>query len=210
MSGYHCFGWVHITGIAILIAAVVLSQNLFADSPLTSTPISEAYKDSKIVQLASTTEGRLTIELMNYLNESMHPVELKIAVINQLGWGFNGFNNAYYFYEYLQEKYNFKDTDEFLNQASADLLISLAYLQAMENYFNVDEPIIYALKARSKNNESYTINIICALIEAQKAMDSDWSEVYNLTNNVRLNRSLNRDMKEEAVKIIFEYMDLYK
>ena len=151
----------------LLIAAVVLSQNLFADSPLTSTPISEAYKDSKIVQLASTTEGRLTIELMNYLNESMHPVELKIAVINQLGWGFNGFNNAYYFYEYLQEKYNFKDTDEFLNQASADLLISLAYLQAMENYFNVDEPIIYALKARSKNNESYTINIICALIEAQ-------------------------------------------
>ena len=194
----------------LLIAAVVLSQNLFADSPLTSTPISEAYKDSKIVQLASTTEGRLTIELMNYLNESMHPVELKIAVINQLGWGFNGFNNAYYFYEYLQEKYNFKDTDEFLNQASADLLISLAYLQAMENYFNVDEPIIYALKARSKNNESYTINITCALIEAQKAMDSDWSEVYNLTNNVRLNRSLNRDMKEEAVKIIFEYMDLYK
>ena len=88
----------------LLIAAVVLSQNLFADSPLTSTPISEAYKDSKIVQLASTTEGRLTIELMNYLNESMHPVELKIAVINQLGWGFNGFNNAYYFYEYLQEK----------------------------------------------------------------------------------------------------------
>ena len=195
---------------ALLISAVVLSQNLFADSPLTSTPISEAYKDSKIVQLASTTEGRLTIELMNYLNESMHPVELKIAVINQLGWGFNGFNNAYYFYEYLQEKYNFKDTDEFLNQASADLLISLAYLQAMENYFNVDEPIIYALKSRSKNNESYTINIICALIEAQKAMDSDWSEVYNLTNNVRLNRSLNRDMKEEAVKIIFEYMDLYK
>ena len=194
----------------LLIAAVVLSQNLFADSPLTSTPISEAYKDSKIVQLASTTEGRLTIELMNYLNESMHPVELKIAVINQLGWGFNGFNNAYYFYKYLQEKYNFKDTDEFLNQASADLLISLAYLQAMENYFNVDEPIIYALKARSKNNESYTINIICALIDAQKAMGSDWSEVYNLTNNVRLNRSLNRDMKEEVVKIIFEYMDLYK
>ena len=92
----------------LLIAAVVLSQNLFADSPLTSTPISEAYKDSKIVQLASTTEGRLTIELMNYLNESMHQVELKIAVINQLGWGFNGFNNAYYFYEYLQENITLK------------------------------------------------------------------------------------------------------
>lgn len=88
--------------------------------------------------------------------------ELKIAVINQLGWGFNGFNNAYYFYEYLQEKYNFKDTDEFLNQASADLLISLAYLQAMENYFNVDEPIIYALKARSKRTTKVTQSILFA------------------------------------------------
>ena len=194
----------------LLISAVVLSQNLFADSPLTSTPISEAYKDSKIVQLASTTEGRLTIELMNYLNESMHPVEFKIAVINELGWDFNGKDNSTVFYEYLKEKNRYKDSDEFLNQAGGDLLICMAYLKALDDYFDVDEAIVYAKKATGKNKNSYTTNIICALIEAQKAMGSDWSEVYNLTNNVRLNRSLNRDMKEEAVKIIFEYMDLYK
>ena len=86
----------------------------------------------------------------------------------------------------------------------------MAYLKALDDYFDVDEAIVYAKKATGKNKNSYTTNIICALIEAQKAMGSDWSEVYNLTNNVRLNRSLNRDMKEEAVKIIFEYMDLYK
>ena len=100
----------------LLIAAVVLSQNLFADSPLTSTPISEAYKDSKIVQLASTTEGRLTIELMNYLNESMHPVEFKIAVINELGWDFNGKDNSTVFYEYLKKKIDIKTVMNFLTK----------------------------------------------------------------------------------------------
>ena len=41
---------------------------------------------------------------MNYLNESMHPVEFKIAVINELGWDFNGKDNSTVFYEYLKEK----------------------------------------------------------------------------------------------------------
>ena len=41
-------------------------------------------------------------------------------------------------------------------------------------------------------------------------MGSDWCEVYNLTNNVRINDALQIDMKEDAIKIIFEYMDLYK
>lgn len=196
--------------ILVLITGLLFSQTLFADSPLTSTNFSEAYADSKIVELASTTEGILTIELMDYLNQSMHPIELKMAVINEIGWSFNGHNNADLFIEYLQEKYGFKDKDEFLQQASADLLISMAYLKAMDNYFNVEEAVVYAKEAKSKNKESYTINIICALIEAQNAFDTDWNEVYNKTNEVRNNRSLNRDMKEDAVKIIFDYMDLYK
>ena len=195
--------------ILVLITGFLFSQNLFADSPLTSTPISQAYADSKIVQFASETDGCLTVELMNYLYESMHPIELKIAVINELGWG-SMYNNASPFYEYLKEKDNFKNTDEFLNQASADILICMAYIKALEDYFDVDEAIIYAKAAKSKNSKSYTTNIICALIEAQNAMGSDWSQVYNLTNKVRQNQSLNRDMRDDAVKIIFEYMDLYK
>lgn len=194
----------------VLISGLLFSQALFADSPLTSTNFSEAYEDSKIVQLASTTEGILTIELMDYLDQSMHPIELKMAVINQIGWSLSGYDNAHFFFEYLQKKYGFKDRDEFLQKASADLLISMAYLKAMDDYFNVAEAVIYAKEAKSRNKESYTINIICALIEAQNAFDSDWDEVYNLTNEVRNNRSLNRDMKEDAVKIIFDYMDLYK
>ena len=191
--------------IVVLIIGLLISQNLFADSPLTSTDISKAYKDSKIVQLASRSDGKLNDELLNYLFDSKNPIELKIALINELGWDFDGKNNATVFYEYLR-KNNLKD----INEANADILICFAYLKALDNYFDVEEAIIYAKKAKSKNEKSYTINIICALIEAQKAMDSDWCEVYNLTNNVRINELLIKDMKEEAVNIIFEYMDLYQ
>jgi hypothetical protein len=191
--------------IIVLILGLSFSQNLFADSPLTSTDISKAYKDSKIVQLASNSEGKLNDELMNYLMDSKNPIELKIALINELGWDFDGKNNSIVFYEYLK-KNNIKD----INEANADILICFAYLKALDNYFDVEEAIIYAKKAKTKNEKSYTINIVCALIEAQKAMNSDWCEVYNLTNNVRINETLVKDMKDEATNVIFEYMDLYK
>ncbi len=191
--------------IILLISGILIGQNLFADSPLTSTDISNAYKDSKIVQLASTTDGMLNDELMNYLFDSKNPIELKIALISKLGWNFDGKSNSKVFYEYLK-KNNLKD----INEASADILICYAYLKALDNYFDVEEAIIYAQKAKLKNGKSYTISIICALIEAQKAMDSDWCEVYKLTNNVRLNGTLIKDLKEEAVNIIFEYTDGYR
>ena len=192
--------------IVVLIIGLLSSQSLFADSPLTSTNFSKAYKDSEIIQLASKTEGKLTIELMDYLSNNKNPIELKIALINELGWSFDGQNNSTIFYNYLKEKSKLED----INEADANILICYAYLKALDNYFDVEDAIIYAKKAKSKNEKSYTINIICALIEAQKAMDSDWCEVYNLTNNVRINNTLNQDMKKDSISIIFDYMDIYK
>ena len=192
--------------IVVLIIGLLSSQSLFADSPLTSTNFSKAYKDSEIIQLASKTEGKLTIELIDYLSNNKNPIELKIALINELGWGFDGQNNSTIFYNYLKEKSKLED----INEADANILICYAYLKALDNYFDVEDAIIYAKKAKSKNEKSYSINIICALIEAQKAMDSDWCEVYNLTNNVRINNTLNQDMKKDSISIIFDYMDLYK
>jgi len=80
----------------------------------------------------------------------------------------------------------------------------------MDNYFEVDDAIRYAKMAKEKKGESFTVNIICAIIESQKEMARDWCKVYQFTNDVRNNSVLKSDMKEEAVKIIFDYMDLYK
>lgn len=193
-----------------LLFLFLFSQNLHADSPLTSTAISKAYKNSKIIKRASKSEGKLNIKLLRYLTKKRKPIALKIALINELGWNFNGRNNAEIFFEYLKKKNNYKNIDDFLNQESADNIICMAYLKALDNYFNVDEAIKYARVATSKNKESYTVNIICSLIEAQKAMNSSFCEVYNLTNNIRIDESLNDDMNNEAIEIIFDYTDLYK
>ena len=65
--------------IIILIIGLLFSQNLFADSPLTSTNISNAYKDSEIIQLASMAEGKLSIELLNYLFHVLILVLLRLV-----------------------------------------------------------------------------------------------------------------------------------
>lgn len=182
---------------------------LFADSPLTSTQFSLAYKSEKIVTTASLTEGKLTEEIMDYL-VGENEIDIKMAVINELGWKFEGKSNKTIFLDYLMKKKNYKNIDDFSKKASGDELLCMAYIMALDDYFKVDEAIKMADKALSKNNKSYTFQIITALIKAQKAFDSSWCDVYRLTNNVRTNTKLIKDMNDEASQIIFDYMDLYK
>ena len=191
--------------------SIVNGNLLFADSPLTSTKFCEAYKGQDIVKLASRTEGKLTDELMNYLIDDEKPLEVKIALINQLGWNFENKNNSTIFFDFIKLNYGYRSTNDFIERANGQLLICMAYLKAMDNYFDVTEAYIFATNAKIKNKESYTVNIICALIGAQMSLDeNDWCGVYILTNNVRINRGLNKDMKQESIDIIFNYMDDYK
>jgi len=151
------------------------------------------------------------VELMNYLSDNSNPIDVKIALINKVansGWeiAFEETNNAEIFLKYLEET----EDGFFLFNASSEILICYAYIKALDNYFDVTEAAIWADMARTGNEESYTVSIIWALIQAQQAMDSDWCEVYNFTNSVRENKALEKDMREEAISIIFDYMDLYK
>ena len=185
-------------------------HSLFADSPLTSTDFCQAYQKEKMVIRAASTDGVLTNHLIKFLLAEKKPIAVKMAVINQLGWSLDGKQNASIFYDYLQEHKGYKGKDDLLKKAGAAELLCLAYLQAMDNYFEVDEAIVYAETAVSKNPKSFTYNMICALIKAQQAMDVDWCAVFKLTDRVRKDKSLQMDMNQEAVNIIFEYMDLYK
>ena len=86
----------------------------------------------------------------------------------------------------------------------------MTYLKALDNYHDVTPALVYAEKALKANPNSYTYQIIVAIIKAQKAFDQDWCEVYKLTDNVRTNPELMVDIKVEAIDLIFEYMDLYE
>lgn len=194
---------------AITISLIVFSfLHTKADSPITSTPFSKAYKSKKIVKKAKEANGVINVELMEYLS-GKNPIDLKMAVINELSWDINGKNNAGVFYDFLIET-KYKKEKKLLKKASADEWLCLAYLSAMDDYFNVVPASIYAEKALKKNPESYTFQIITALIKAQYEFDYDWCNVYKATDEVRTNKSLKMDMKPKAISIIFEYMDLYK
>jgi len=196
----------------LLFSIAVFAFNLcsFADSPITSTNFANAYSELAIVTTAETTGGVLTEELMAYLIDESNPIDAKMAVINQLGWDFDGKSNAATFQTYLFKKKKFKNEAAFKKKGTAHQFICMAYLKAMDNYFDVTDAIVYANLAVKKNNKSYTIQLIAGVIKAQQAMDSNWCKVFELTNDVRSNQSLQVDMKATAIDQIFEYMDLYR
>ncbi len=196
--------------IILLVALFVVNIKAKADSPLTSTDISSAYDDVEIVQLADKASGELTKDLMDYLYSMDNPIDVKIAVINKLSWG-NMYNNSQMFFEYLQKKNGYKNINQFLRKANADWIICLAYLKALDDYFDVKEALKYAEVARKKNTKkSYTIAIVAALIEAQNAMDTDMNSAYTPIGVVENDSSLNKDMRDDAIRNIFAYMNLYK
>lgn len=192
--------------ILVLIFGLLFHQNILADSHLTSTYISEAYKEAEIVQYAAESHVSVSELLMDYLIDENNPIDLKVAAINELGWSLRGKNNARLFYEYMKYRNVLQD----INNASADILICYAYFMSLDDYFDVEEAIVYVNKAKAKNEKSYTIQIINALIEAQEVPKEEWCEAYNLTNNVRTNKTLTKDMTDEAIAIIFKYMDIYE
>lgn len=195
-----------------LIVLFLASFSIKADSPLTSTNIAKAYMDEAIVKEAEKANGKLTNNLMEYLYNKKNPIQVKIALINKIGWNFEGTDNATLFYDFLKTKKKKLGTYQgLLKKGRWDLQLCMAYIQALSNYFNVEDALQMAEKAAQKNKRSYTTQIVYALIKAQKLFDSSWCEVYKATHQVRTNKSLNKDiLNAEAIKNIFDYMDLYK
>lgn len=175
-----------------------------ADSPLTSTGFASFYKEIPIISKAAESDGTINQEHMDYLAGN-NPVDRKLALINQLGWDINGKDNARLFRNYLNKRYS-----NIMQAAGAEELICLAYLEAMDDYFQVDAAIPYAEKAVAKAPESFSVQLIAALIKAQNAMEADWCKSYQLIHRVQSDTSLQMDMRKEAAAKIFNYMNAYK
>jgi hypothetical protein len=183
----------------------------YADSPLTSTRFSEAYSTEPIIVKAGKTDGLLTQELFNFLVDDTKAIDLKMALINKLSWSIDGKDNAGLFLSFVKKTKKWKDYTEFMEAASAEEQLCYAYLKALDDYFDVSVALEVAEIAVSKNPYSYTFNIIHALIQAQSIFEEvdRWCEIYIETSNVRLEETLEKDMKIESEDIIFEYLNLY-
>lgn len=196
-------------GIVIAFLLILFLCNLYADSPITSTDFYTAYKDIEMVNKAAKLDV-ITPEIAEFLSSTKISVDVKAAVINALSWDINGKNNAVLYLGYLEEKYNSDIDTVTLEPLTADEVFCLGYLLAMDDYFFVGRALDILDIAWGKNDTSFTVSMIYAIVEAQDAMDYDWCEVWMLTEDVLLDETLKKDMGDEAIQIIVDYMSLYK
>jgi len=190
-----------------VIAICLFFSNLsYADSPLTSTTFYEVYSDYEIVKKARES-GVMNEEFANYLHSKDNPIDVKAALINALGWDIDGKYNAEIYCSIVFYK-NVKEINKM--NLSGDELFCIGYMQVLDDYFNPEKGTPFLNKAVKKLKSSYTVAIINALAEAQKAMDDDWCEVWKLIKNVNSNENIEKDMREEATEIILDYMRGYE
>ena len=179
-----------------------------ADSPITSTDIYKAYNEVDMVKYARKT-GKMNEEIANYLHSKDVKIDTKAAVINSIGWSIDGTKNAKSYCKLIFNK-SMKNLD--VNSIDADDLFCIGYLQVMDDYFHPLKATPYIEKAYDLNGKSFTIAIIYALIKTQSMMNdqSNWCEMWNVVYKVFDDKSIYSDMKEEAKKIIWDYMINYK
>lgn len=196
-----------------LAAVMMWATAMWADSPLTSTNFNEAYAEHPMVEMAATLEPGdfIPTTLLDFLSDKQSPVDVRMAVVNQLGWKFEGHDGVDQFGEYLMKRHKVKTTDKLAKKLDGKTLCVYAYAKAMSNYFDVTEASELAHEAVKKDKDhSFTVAFIAALIDAQIYLDSDWCMVYRVVANVAHDGSLKLDMRQSAIDNVMEYIGLYK
>jgi hypothetical protein len=74
------------------ILIILISQYTFGDSPLTSTYFYKAYMEAPMVQDALNSKGKITNEIVECIDNDSNPLEIKLAIINTVGWNVKGIN----------------------------------------------------------------------------------------------------------------------
>ena len=183
----------------------------WADSPLTSTHFADAYSDHPMVQMADQMmQNDIPTTLLNFLADKNSPIDVRLAVLNKIGWNFDGTMVGAQLGEYLMGRYGAKSEKKLAKKLDAGTLAVYAYAKAMSNYFNVTVASELGHQAVKKNkNKSFSVALISALIDAQVYLDSDWGMIYKVVADVLHDGSLNLDMRQAAIDSIMEYINLY-
>ena len=193
------------------IALMLTFTAAWADSPLTSTHFADAYSDHEMVQMANELmQNEIPTTLLNFLANKNEPVDVRLAVINKIGWNFDGTSVGEQLGQYLMGRYKAQNEKKLVKKLDAGTLAVYAYAKAMSNYFDVKAASELGHQAVKKNkNKSFSVAMASALIDAQVYLDSDWSMVYKVVADVLHDGSLHLDMRQEAIDNIMEYINLY-
>ncbi|WP_066755878.1 hypothetical protein [Crocinitomix algicola] len=206
----------------LLFSLLILSKIGFSDSPLTSTDFYKAYSSEEmVIHVQERGFDQYFVEFL--LNKRKDPV-IKIAAINALGWGQSTYIQE--FERYLLKNrsglqpqvFDFLRSTEVSDEQKGNLsflkgddLLCWAYLQAMSDYDNPEKALYAAKVAAEREPKSMAPAVVYTLIAGQVAFDSEWCEVYNLgVKNLKNTTYKNDTLKQDAIQIIMDYLDLYK
>ena len=186
----------------------------WADSPLTSTYFAGAYEDHPMVQLIDEDlDGDIPSVVLEFLADKKSPVDVRLAVINKIGWFFAGSWIGGQLGDYLMDRYKANSKENLVNKLDAGTLAVYAYALAMSDYLEVDEAKELGHLAVKKNKgKSLSVALISALIDAQDYLHTEngWPKIYPALANVLNDGSLKPDMRQEAIDCIMEYINLYE
>jgi hypothetical protein len=191
----------------------ILIQNFaFADSPLTSCDFYQEYEKLEIFQSARNSNNHINQKCLIFLADSTNSLEIKLALINAIGWNIKGRDNSKKYLKYLSRIKHKKITlDTIQEYLDANELICYAYLKSLDDYFNVTKSFEIAEMAIKKSPNNFSIHLIASIIHAQIYMDQGKScEMYTAVNNVVSSASLKRTFSDTAVNSIMEYMTISK
>ena len=199
---------------ALLILIITFSINaVFADSPLTSTDFYKAYIEVPMVQEALSSKGIISNGIMEYINDDSNPLDVKLAIINAIGWDHKGMMISKMYFMTVMQKKKYKsdfggEYSAFESSATTDELICYSYMKALDNYFDVVDAFEMAGVALRKSPDSFAVNMIYNLIKSQ-GLTSYGENCYasKLFLTLNNNPKLKMDMRKESMSYIFEYMN---
>lgn len=187
----------------ILIFAGVNAVN--ADSPITSTPFYQAYYDGGIVTYAAGKKN-MDNTIADYLANDNNPIDIRMAVINAMGWDVSGRNNTEL---YLTQVYKGKDNFD-MKSLSAGQKLVIGYMTIMDDYFKPEAGLPYLEEALKEMPDSKTANIIYALAKGQEVMGKDFCEVWKYYDTGVNREGLNSDFSLSGELIVADYINIYK
>lgn len=213
----------YLLGLLSIFSLFLLPNSAKADSPLTSTDIANYYQDIEVI---STAQNKKIIDekILNFLLSSA-PLDEKSAVINALGWNFDGQNNSYLFLEGLAKSKGLNITDLTIEHLNYSDKFVLGYLLAMDDYLYLSPldrnsaielfrvtPLELLTSVAIELPDNFTAHFIRALVEGQNNLENpeSWCNIYQ-THQLVLNQFplYKRNLRPLAIENIMDYINLY-
>ncbi len=191
---------------------VSLSLHLpsLADSPLTSTPFSEAYLDQPLIAEAKATQT-LSPAMAAYLTDRSIPIDQRLALVNALGWNFDGQNNHLLFAAHLAELHGQKGASPAALPLTGEDLLLLGYLTAMDDYFHPELGLPMLRRGARQLWQSQSAQLVLAVTEAQAYLPRAkvWCQVWLMTQQALNKPEAKPDMRPAGRQILLDYMQIY-